>query len=208
MISLKICGITKPEDARYAAHLGYSAIGFIFYRESPRYVTPEIAHSIITDLPPFIAAVGVFVNESPAAVRNICEHTKLSHVQLHGQETPDYCRSMPVRVIKAFGVDDHFNFHSLASYENANVSAFLLDRHSPELIGGTGQAFDWSLVRHAKKYGRIILAGGITPFNVEAALKEAEPYGVDVNSGVEILPGEKNRVKMKDLIDKVRRCKI
>jgi phosphoribosylanthranilate isomerase len=207
MISLKVCGITKLEDARYAAHLGYDAVGFIFYPSSPRCITPENARAIISDLPPFIAAVGVFVDENPDTVRRLCDTVKLTHVQLHGHETPDYCRSMPVRVVKAFGIDERFNFRALASYENANVSAFLLDRHSPELIGGTGQVFDWGLVRHAKEYGRVILAGGITPFNVETALKEADPYGIDVNSGVEILPGEKNRVKMKDVIEKVRRYK-
>jgi len=205
MIYTKVCGITKSEDARYAAQLGYHAIGFIFYPPSPRYIDPEKAKAIIAGLPPFITTVGVFVNEKPETVGDICSFCKLSMVQLHGEETPEYCQMMPVRVIKAFGVDDHFNFNVLASYSDANVAAFLLDKHAPELIGGTGQTFDWSLVKNAKSFGRIILAGGITPFNVEGALREAEPFGVDVNSGVEILPGEKNRVKLKELLDKVKR---
>jgi phosphoribosylanthranilate isomerase len=207
MIYAKICGITRIEDARYAVQLGYNALGFIFYPPSPRYLEPEKARDIIAELPPFISTVGVFVNESPEKVRGVCELAKLALVQLHGDENPDYCRSMPVRVLKAFGVDSNFNFNILATYMQSNIAAFLLDRHSPELIGGTGQVFDWQLVKRAKEYGRIILAGGITPFNVENALLEAEPFGVDVNSGVEILPGQKNRIKMKELIEKVRRFK-
>ena len=205
MICIKVCGITKLEDARYAAHVGFDAVGFIFYRNSPRYIAPEKARDIIAALPPFVMTVGVFVDEEPGTVRDICGLAKLSMVQLHGDEPPEYCRSMPLRVIKAFGIDEHFNFRKLAEYENSNVAAFLLDKHSPELVGGTGQTFDWRLAQNAKEYGKIILAGGINPFNVEAALKEAEPFGIDVNSGVEILPGEKNRVKMRELIEKVRR---
>jgi phosphoribosylanthranilate isomerase len=205
MIYTKVCGITKIEDARYAVQLGFNALGFIFYPPSPRYIEPEKARDIVAELPPFIPTVGVFVNENEEKVRGICEFSKLSLVQLHGEESPDYCRNMPVRVIKAFGVDAHFNFNVLAAYINSNVAAFLLDKHSPELIGGTGQVFDWQLAKKAKEYGRIILAGGITPFNVENALSEAEPFGIDVNSGVEILPGQKNRIKMKELIEKVRR---
>lgn len=205
MISVKVCGITRIEDARYAAHIGFDAVGFIFYPNSPRYITPEKARAIIAELPPFITAVGVFVDEKEETVREVLSYARLSMLQLHGRESPAYCRSMPLRVIKAFGVDEKFNFRVLAEYENSNVAAFLLDRHSPELVGGTGQAFDWSLAQNAREYGRVILAGGINPFNVESALKEAEPFGIDVNSGVEILPGEKNRVKMRELIEKVRR---
>ncbi len=208
MIYVKICGITKIEDARYAVQQGYNALGFIFYPPSPRNIEPEKVRDIIAALPPFIATVGVFVNEEIEKVKEICAYCKLSAVQLHGDETPEYCDEMPVRVIKAFGIDSHFNFNIIASYIHSNVAAFLLDKHSPELIGGTGQVFDWKLAKKVKEYGRIILAGGITPFNVESALAEAEPFGIDVNSGVEILPGEKNRVKMKELIDKVRRFKI
>jgi phosphoribosylanthranilate isomerase len=205
MTYVKICGITRLEDARYAVQVGFNALGFIFYPASPRFITPEKACAIIAELPPFISTVGVFVNEDPEKVKEVCAYCKLSLVQLHGDERPDYCAKMPVRVIKAFGVDPHFNFNALAPYLQGNVAAFLLDRHSPELIGGTGQVFDWKLVKKAKEYGRVILAGGITPFNVESALAEAEPFGIDVNSGVEILPGEKNRVKMKELLEKVRR---
>lgn len=207
MVHVKVCGITKLDDARYAAQLGYNAIGFIFYPPSPRFIKPEKAKEIIAGLPPFVSTVGVFVNEKPETVKEVCQYTKLSLIQLHGDESPDYCREMPLRVIKAFGIDDNFNFNVLAGYDNANVTAFLLDKHSPELVGGTGQTFDWNLVKNAKAYGRIILAGGITPFNVENALKEAEPFAIDVNSGVEILPGEKNRVKLRELIEKVKRFK-
>ena len=207
MIYTKVCGITKLEDARYAAHLGYSAIGFNFYPNSPRVIKPENAKEIIAELPPFVTTVGIFVNEKAEMVKEVCEFAKLSMVQLHGDEPPEYCKSMPLRVLKAFGIHEGFNFSKLAPYEGANIAAYLLDKHSPELVGGTGQTFDWSLVQNAKEYGRIILAGGITPFNVVNALKEAEPYGIDVSSGVEILPGEKNRVKLKNLIEIVKRFK-
>ena len=207
MVALKVCGITKAEDARYAASLGFDAIGFIFYPQSPRYIEPEKVKEIIEQLPPFVNTVGVFVNEPIEKIREICSITKITTVQLHGDESPEFCRQVPVRVIKAFGIDDRFSFSILAKYQHANVSAFLLDKHSPELVGGTGQSFDWHLVREAKSYGRIILAGGITPFNVISALNEAEPYGLDVNSGVEILPGEKNRNKLRALIENVRRHK-
>ncbi|OGJ86855.1 MAG: hypothetical protein A2268_13885 [Candidatus Raymondbacteria bacterium RifOxyA12_full_50_37] len=207
MVYVKACGMTKVEDARYASHLGYHAIGLIFYPKSPRYIDPEKAKKIVAEIPPFMTAVGVFVNEKPETLMEICSFVKLSCVQLHGHETPEYCAAMPVRVIKAFGIDESFDFRVLRKYDHANVAAFLLDKHSPELVGGTGQVFDWNLVQNAKEYGRIILAGGITPFNVENALKEAEPYGIDVNSGIEIMPGEKNRVKMKELIEKVKRFK-
>ncbi|OGS37638.1 MAG: hypothetical protein A2293_16555 [Elusimicrobia bacterium RIFOXYB2_FULL_49_7] len=207
MTSVKICGITKIEDARYAAYLGYDAIGLIFYPKSPRYITPEKARHIVSELPPFVNCIGVFVDERPEIVREIASFVKLSGLQLHGHESPEYCKSMPLRVIKAFGVDSRFNFRALAEYNDANLAGFLLDKYSPELIGGTGQTFEWGLVENAKEYGKVILAGGINLFNVEAAIKEAEPDAIDVNSGVEVLPGEKNRVKMKELIEKVRRLK-
>ncbi len=207
MIAIKVCGITKAEDARYAASLGYDAIGFIFYPKSPRYIAPEKVKDIIAQLPPFVNTVGVFVNETIDKITEICNITKISTVQLHGEEEPEFCNRVPVRVIKAFGIDDHFSFSKLAKYHNSNVSAFLLDKHSPELVGGTGQSFDWRLAKEARQYGRIILAGGINPFNVITAISEAEPYGIDVNSGVEILPGEKNRNKLRTLLENVRRYK-
>jgi phosphoribosylanthranilate isomerase len=207
VVALKVCGITKAEDARYAASLGFDAIGFIFYPQSPRYIEPEKAKEIIEQLPPFVNTVGVFVNDPIEKIKEICSITKITTVQLHGDESPEFCKQVPVRVIKAFGIDDRFSFSTLAKYQHSNVSAFLLDKHSPELVGGTGQSFDWHLAKEAKSYGRIILAGGITPFNVISALNEAEPYGLDVNSGVEILPGEKNRNKLRALIENVRRHK-
>ena len=114
MVALKVCGITKAEDARYAASLGFDAIGFIFYPQSPRYIEPEKVKEIIAQLPPFVNTVGVFVNESIDKIREICSLTKLTTVQLHGDEPPDFCREVPVRVIKAFGVDDRFSFSNLA----------------------------------------------------------------------------------------------
>jgi len=208
MIPVKVCGITTLEDARYAAHLGYSAVGFIFYPKSPRCVDPGRVKDIVSQLPPFVTTVGVFVNEKADTIKHICEYTKLTMLQLHGDESPEFCNAMPLRVMKAFGIDESFDFSQLAAYAEPNVAAFILDKHSPELVGGTGQTFDWDLVQKAREYGRIILAGGITPFNVQDAIKEAEPFGIDVNSGVEVLPGKKNRVKLKELLEKVKRLKV
>ena len=196
MMRIKICGITNLEDALLAAELGADALGFIFYARSPRYVNPEAARAIIAQLPPFVAAVGVFVDEAAAVVQEITAQVGLDWVQLHGQESPDYCRGLGHKVIKGFRIQDEDSLSQLAEYQGA-AQALLLDTYKKGLKGGTGEVFDWHLARQAKKYGPIILAGGLTPDNVAQAIAIAEPAAVDAASGTEAAPGTKDPAKLR-----------
>lgn len=196
MVRIKICGITNLEDALLAAGLGAHALGFIFYPKSPRYVTPEAARQIIAQLPPFVAAVGVFVDEEASRVRELAAKVRLDWVQLHGQESPEYCRHMGRKVIKGFRIRDESSLQELEPFQSG-VQALLLDTYKPGQVGGTGESFDWPLAREAKKFGRIILAGGLTPDNVAQAIKVAGPDAVDTASGTEAAPGKKDPAKLK-----------
>jgi phosphoribosylanthranilate isomerase len=203
MVKIKICGITNLEDALLAAALGADALGFIFYPRSPRYVTPETAREIIFQLPPFVAAVGVFVDEETAVIKDLAARLGLDWVQLHGQESPDYCRSLGRRVIKGFRIKDDNSLAALAPYRDA-VQALLLDTYKPGQVGGTGESFDWHLARVAKKYGQIILAGGLTADNVAQAIKVGLPAAVDTASGTEAAPGRKDPAKLRAFFKAVR----
>jgi len=196
MVRVKICGITNSGDALLAAELGAHALGFIFYPKSPRAVTPERARHIIGQLPPFVATVGVFVDEDSAKVREIASLVGLDWIQLHGNESPEYCRSLGRRVIKGFRVKGVEIFSQLTEYQGA-AQAFLLDAYKPGTPGGSGETFDWELTRQIKKCGPIILAGGLTPANVGQAIKIAQPAAVDVASGVEAAPGKKDPEKLR-----------
>lgn len=200
MVRVKICGITNMEDARAAVDYGADALGFIFFPGSPRYITPEKAGEIISYLPPFVTTVGVFVNEDPAKIRSIAEFSGISMPQLHGDEPPDVCR-LCHRVIKAFRVRD---FTDLASLEKYQAAAFLLDTYTPDSYGGTGQVFNWDIALEAKRFGRIILSGGLTPDNIEKAVRMVSPYAVDVSSGVEAAKGKKDLSKLKAFIEKAK----
>ncbi len=193
---VKICGITNLEDALLAADLGAVALGFIFYPKSPRRIEPEAARAIVAQLPPFVLSVGVFVDEPAALVKDTASQVGLDWVQLHGRETPDYCRSLGRRVIKGFRMQDERSLAGLAAYQGA-VQAFLLDTYKPGTPGGTGATFDWELARQAGRYGPIILAGGLTPANVAQAIATAQPQAVDVASGVESSPGKKDPTKLR-----------
>jgi phosphoribosylanthranilate isomerase len=203
MVKIKICGITNLEDALLAAELGADALGFIFYPKSPRKVAPETARQVIAQLPPFVAAVGVFVDEDAAVVREVAATVGLDLVQLHGQESPEYCRSLGRRVIKGFRIQDKSSLAALAPYRGA-VQAFLLDTYKKGQVGGTGEIFDWHLAREAKKYGRIILAGGLTPENVAQATNIAQPEAVDAASGTEAAPGRKDPDKLRAFFKAIR----
>jgi phosphoribosylanthranilate isomerase len=196
MVRIKICGITNLEDARLAADLGAAALGFIFYPKSPRYVSPEAARGIIAQLPPFVAAVGVFVDEEAAMVQGLAARVGLDWVQLHGQESPEYCRSLGRRVIKGFRIKDEGSLVELEPFRGA-AQALLLDTYKKGQVGGTGTSFDWRLARQAKPYGRIILAGGLTPENVAQAIATARPEAVDVASATEAAPGKKDPEKLR-----------
>ncbi|MCX5893325.1 MAG: phosphoribosylanthranilate isomerase [Deltaproteobacteria bacterium] len=190
MVRIKICGITNLEDALLAADLGAHALGFIFYAKSPRSVAPEAAREIIRQLPSLVLSVGVFVNEEAAVVRDLAERVGLDWVQIHGQESPEYCRSLGRRVLKGFRIKDEDSLKELQAYRGA-VQAFLLDTYKKGQTGGTGETFDWELARQAREYGPIVLAGGLTAGNVVQAIAAARPQAVDAASGVEAAPGKK-----------------
>jgi phosphoribosylanthranilate isomerase len=203
MVRIKICGITNLEDALLAAELGADALGFIFYAKSPRSVAPEAAREIIRQLPPFIVTVGVLVNEEAAAVRDLAARLGLDWVQCHGQESPEYCRSLGRRVLKAFRIQNEGSLKELASYQGA-AQAFLLDTYKKGQVGGTGEIFDWDLARKAQAYGPIVLAGGLTAANVAQAIEVAQPQAVDVASGVEAAPGKKDLEKLRNFFRAIR----
>lgn len=204
MVRIKICGITNPEDARLASELGADALGFIFHPASPRRVAPEAAREIIRQLPPFVLSVGVFVDEEAELVRDLAARLGLDWVQLHGRESPEYCRSLGLRVVKGFRIETESSLGALAEYRGA-VQAFLLDTYKAGQAGGTGETFDWQLARRAQDFGAIVLAGGLTPANVARAIEVARPQAVDVASGVEAAPGKKDPEKLRDFFAAVRR---
>jgi phosphoribosylanthranilate isomerase len=203
MVRIKICGITNLEDALLAAELGADALGFIFYAKSPRKVSPETAREIIAQLPPFVASVGVFVDEDAAVVQELAAQVGLDWVQLHGQESPEYCRGLRPKVIKGFRIKDEKSLMELEPYRDA-VQALLLDTYKKGQAGGTGEVFDWQLARAAQTYGRIILAGGLTPKNVAQAIVTAWPAAVDAASGTEAAPGKKDPAKLKAFFKAVK----
>jgi phosphoribosylanthranilate isomerase len=202
MTKIKICGITNYDDARAAVDFGADALGFVFFRESPRYITPEKAAAITSKLPVFVTTVGVFVDERAEEILKIIEETGIDVVQLHGNEPPESCL-LPRRVIKGIRVKSLESLEPLSAYQNI-VSAFLLDTYAPDMPGGTGQSFNWEIAIEAKKFGRIILAGGLTPENISEAVRRVNPYAVDVSSGVELVKGKKDHQKIKLFIERAR----
>jgi phosphoribosylanthranilate isomerase len=193
---VKICGITNKEDALMAADLGADALGFIFAKGSPRTITPDMARNIIDELPPFTVPVGVFVDSPVEEILSIIEHTGIGCVQLHGNESPSECTKINVPVIKAFRVHEHFQADTLLQF---SAAAYLLDTYVEGVAGGTGKTFDWNTAVTAKTYGRIILAGGLTPENINGAITKVRPYGIDISSGVESVPGKKDKRKLQQL---------
>ena len=191
-MKIKICGITKLEDAKYCIKLGADAIGFIFYKQSKRYVEPPIAKKIISELPPFINKVGVFVNEVEKTVNSIAKDLKMSLVQLHGEESPDYVSTINYPVIKSFRIDDKFDFSKMENYSNCS---FLLDAFHQTEYGGTGLSFDWNKIPLNLRE-RVILAGGVSEENIELIHNQINPYAVDISSSVEIEPGKKDHKKL------------
>ena len=201
MVRIKICGITNLEDALMAVEAGADALGFVFFQGSPRYISQEQAAVIIRCLPPFVQTVGLFVNEELAVVNGIADQCGLDLVQLHGEESPDYCAAVKRRIIKAFRVKDASSLDNMSNYK---VAACLLDAWSPAAHGGTGTTFNWEIAARAAASQPIILAGGLTPENVAEAIAAVKPYAVDVSSGVESSPGMKNQVKIAIFVDAVK----
>ena len=200
-ITIKICGITNLDDARAAVDSGADAIGFVFHNPSPRCVNAEVVRRIILSLPPFVLPVGVFVNEDLKVVRDLMDSCGLALAQLHGDESAAYCEQLGRPVIKAIRLRDMGSFLSLAEYQGrSGVRGFVIDTYSESAYGGTGQTTDWTLAAQAAKAASILLAGGLTPDNVTAAITHVRPYGVDVSSGVEASPGKKDHDKVRSFI--------
>jgi len=204
MIRVKICGITNAADAEAAAQAGADLIGLNFYEQSPRFVSLGTAAAIRDALPKSVEAVGIFVNHAPREIIQISRSLRLDAAQLHGDETPDMVTrvSGSVPVFKAFRVDAGFPLSALDLY--ANAYAFLLDASQAGQYGGTGHTIDWALARRAAASHRIILAGGLKPENVAAAIRIVRPYAVDVASGVESKPGKKDHGRVREFIQEVR----
>ncbi len=198
---VKICGITNLDDALAAAEAGADALGFVFYTQSPRAVSPETVRETVPYLPPMISTVGVFVNEQIERVQELTKYCHLSLLQFHGNESPEYCRWHGSRVIKGFRVRDASVLEELKAYE---VSGYLLDTYSRESYGGTGACFDWSVARQAAVEKLVVLAGGLTPDNVGEAIAAVRPYAVDVSSGVEEEPGRKAVKKIAAFMEAVK----
>lgn len=197
MTHVKICGVTSRDDAQMAVEAGADMIGLIFYPPSPRYVTPEQARTIVESLPAGVSAVGVFVNESRATITQIARKSGVQMVQLHATESSALCQQLPWRIIKTFRFTADVQPEMMRQY---HVEAFLIEGFHADLYGGGGARADWQRVAELHTYGRIFLAGGLTPDNVQEAIRVAHPYAVDVSSGVEAAPGKKDWNKVRTFI--------
>ena len=202
MIEIKICGITNIDDALAVHENGADALGFIFYPKSPRYVSPEKAKEIIENLPREITRVGVFVNHRADEIKEIVEFCSLNLVQLHGNESPDFCRQFPVSIlIKAFSPRTESELQTLKDYP---VRAILLDTYDPGLYGGTGKTSNWELASKIKELHPLILSGGLNIDNIIEAIETVHPDAVDINSGVESSQGKKDHDKIRKIIEIAR----
>jgi phosphoribosylanthranilate isomerase len=207
MTFIKICGITNLDDALAAVDAGADALGFNFYKPSPRYVTPETVREIIAQLPQNILTVGVFVNETwPQSVEDLATDAGVSAIQLHGDESPSYCRGLKHRyIIKALAAGPDFYTQRAAEYD---VEAILLDTKDEALRGGTGRVFDWSIAQRVRRtVPKLFLAGGLSLQNIEDAIRSVDPYGVDACSALEETRGKKNHERMRAFVNTIRSVK-
>lgn len=204
MTLVKICGITNLEDALMCAQSGADALGFNFYRQSPRYIEPLAARQIINSLPKKILTVGVFVNEpTPATVVRIVTDSRVGAVQLHGDESPEYCRGLGDRyVIKVLKAGTDFEPESALEYEGR---AIMLDTFDAEIHGGTGRVFDWAVARKTRTLvPTLFLAGGLSPENVRDAINAVKPYAVDACTALEVNPGKKDSSRVEAFVKAAR----
>jgi phosphoribosylanthranilate isomerase len=195
-VFVKICGITRLEDAQEAVACGAGALGFVFWPKSPRFIDPFRARAIVAKLPPFVSAVGVFVDQPLEYVNGVASLVGLSAVQLHGDETPAYAAGVRRPVIKAVAVAKAPSGEISSVWNQHTV---LLDAHDPEQRGGTGRTIDWTAAAALAAKRRVLLAGGLTPENAAEAIRRVNPFGIDVSSGVESAPGIKSRDKLRGL---------
>jgi phosphoribosylanthranilate isomerase len=196
---IKICGITNYEDAKLCCDLGADALGFIFYEKSKRKISVDDAKEIINKLPAFIGKIGVFVNEDLSIIEKTSKEIKLTGIQLHGDETPEFASLINLPVIKTFRVNSEFDFSFLEKYGRCK---FLLDTYSKEEYGGTGQSFNWNVIP-TRIRSKIILAGGISIENIEHVFKNIQPEAVDLSSSLEKYPGKKDKIKIKNFFNKI-----
>jgi len=202
VIQVKICGITRKSDALYAAQCGAAALGFIFYPPSPRYIGPEDARKIIKDLPSYLVTVGVFVNEEPKIIKSVMKSCSLDMLQLHGDESPEYCRQFPTsKIIKAVELKNHDDVRRALDY---HVAALLVDSRYDGRYGGTGRQSNWELAGCLKNKVSLILSGGLGLENIQDALRTVQPIALDINSGVEESPGKKDQQKISQMFDRIR----
>lgn len=200
---IKICGITRLEDARSAARYGADAIGLVFHESSDRCVEPDTARALIAALPPFVTAVGLFLDAPAERVRAILEAVPLDELQFHGREPADYCRAFDRPYVKALGMAGEIDVTAAAA-DYPDARGVLVDSHAPGQDGGTGEVFAWERLPAERDFG-LILAGGLSPDNVTEAVRCVQPDAVDVSSGVEQSRGIKDEVRMREFIEEVRR---
>jgi phosphoribosylanthranilate isomerase len=194
-VKVKICGVRTLEEALVAIDAGADALGFNFWPRSPRYITPQAAREISRSLSAFTSTIGVFVNEEPRIIKEIVVDVGLSAIQLHGDESPDYCAGLGfTRIIKAFRVAEDFNLQVIRDYP---ISMALLDAGIKGSYGGTGKSFDWRVATEAMQIAPVILAGGINAGNVADAIRYVRPHAIDVCSGVEAEPGRKDLARLR-----------
>ena len=210
MTFIKICGITNVDDALAAVAAGADALGFNFYKPSPRYVSPQTTRDIVAKLPLSVLTVGVFVNEELQSVRKIANEANVAALQLHGDESPEYCRELGKDryVIKTFAVASDFDVKKIRPYEVEGVEAIMLDTKHNSLRGGTGRIFDWSVAKKVNEFvPKLFLAGGLSPENIEEAIATVRPYAIDACSALEDEPGRKNRERMRAFVEMARSVK-
>ena len=203
-IRAKICGITSYEDAIHAINVGADALGFVFYKPSPRYISIEQASHICRRLPPFVSKVGLFVNASRAEIDEVCNAVALDLLQFHGDEQEQDCIGFPVPYIKAIRIQSNKDFE-YAENEFSRALAILVDAYKPGVPGGTGESFDWSLLPK-ERLKPLILAGGLNEKNIYQAIQSVRPYAVDVSGGVEREKGKKNHQTVTQFLNEVSRA--
>lgn len=200
-IRVKICGITSVEDALAAVEAGADALGFVLHQGSPRYVSPRDIGHIVKAVPPFVIPVGVFVNEPVEHVREVMDTCGLLLAQLHGDESPAYCEALGRSSLRGIRLRDRQSMSAMSGYQACeHVRAFVIDAFSEAGYGGTGRLANWSLAAEVAREARVVLAGGLTPDNVQEAVQSVRPYGVDVSSGVEASPGKKDHEKLRAFV--------